>query len=83
MIYVYWASIFILLKKVIREIEQLICNFLWSGNEIDAHKEKVAWIDIFYPKKQGRMGLKQFYVWNQALAAKLMWHLLVGDKESL
>ena len=82
-IYVYWASIFILPKKVIKDIEQLIRNFLWSGNDLDPYKAKVAWRDICYPKKQGGLGIKPLYVWNQSLVAKLVWRLLVGNKESL
>ena len=63
-IYVYWASIFILPKKVIKEIEQLIRNFLWSGNETDPYKAKVSWWDICCPKEQGGLGLKPLYVSN-------------------
>lgn len=74
---------FILPKKVIHEIENLIHNFLWSGNEVDPHKAKVASRDICCPKNQGSLGLKPLYVWNQALVAKLIWRLLVGDRESL
>ena len=79
----YCASVFILPKKVIKDIEQLIRNFLWSGNDLDPHKAKVAWRDICYPKKQGGLGIKPLYVWNQSLVAKLVWRLLVGNKESL
>jgi len=68
---------------VIREIEQLIRNFLWSGNEANSNKGKVAWCDICYPKEQGGLGIKPFYIWNQALVAKLIWHLLLKDRESL
>ncbi|XP_052181660.1 uncharacterized protein LOC127794528 [Diospyros lotus] len=78
-----YGDFFILPKKVISEIEQLICNFLWSGNETDPHKAKVAWRDICCRKRQGGLGLKPLYVWNQSLVAKLMWRLLIEDRESL
>ncbi|XP_052201561.1 uncharacterized protein LOC127807600 [Diospyros lotus] len=71
------------IARVIKEIEQLTRNFLWSGNEADSHKAKVAWYDICCPKRQGGLGLKPLYVWNQSLVAKLIWRLLGGDRESL
>jgi len=82
-IYVYWAFVFILPKRVIHEIEQIIRNFLWSGNEANPHRAKVAWHEICCPKDQGGLGLKLLYVWNQDLVSKLIWHLLVGDRVSL
>jgi len=36
-----------------------------------------------YPKEQGGLGMKPLYIWNQALVAKLIWRLLLKDRESL
>ena len=41
-IYLYWASVFLLTKGVIEEIECIIRNFLWSGLVEDSQKVKVA-----------------------------------------
>lgn len=65
----YWCSLFILPTKVIQEIEKIIYNFLWNGNENRKHA-KVAWIDVCMPKKEGGLGNKSLKDWNKALMAK-------------
>ncbi|XP_052172169.1 uncharacterized protein LOC127788096 [Diospyros lotus] len=77
------AFVFILSKRVVHEIEQLIRNFLWSDDSADPHRAKVAWQEICCPKVQGSLGLKPLYAWNQALVTKLIWRLLSGNGESL
>ena len=67
---VYWASVYILLKKVIYEIKKIICNFLWSGNEVNPHRAKVAWREICCPKKQG--------AWVSMFGIKLWLPILFG-----
>jgi hypothetical protein len=61
---VYWMCIFILLKKIIRAIEQKFNKFLWNGNGECVAKAKVSWSDICFPK-EGGLGLKKLEVWNQ------------------
>jgi hypothetical protein len=56
--------IFILLKKIIRAIEQKFNKFLWNGNGECVAKAKVSWSDICFPK-EGGLGLKKLEVWNQ------------------
>ncbi|XP_052173286.1 uncharacterized protein LOC127788729 [Diospyros lotus] len=82
-IHVYWASIFVLPKKVLKEVERVSCAFLWDGPELSPFKAKVAWADICFPKDQGGLGLRPLYTWNQALAAKLIWRLMQASSESL
>ncbi|CAL5376012.1 unnamed protein product [Camellia sinensis] len=43
---VYWSSLFILPKRVIRDIESLLRSFLWSGTELKKHSAKIAWKNI-------------------------------------
>ncbi|KAL2230718.1 UNVERIFIED_CONTAM: hypothetical protein Sindi_1666200 [Sesamum indicum] len=48
----YWASAFILPKKVINEIEKRLRAFLWKGTTNSGYA-KVAWKDICRPKEEG------------------------------
>ena len=53
---VHWSSIFILPKRVIKDIEQKFNRFLWNENIAGGAKAKVSWIDICLPKKEGVWG---------------------------
>jgi hypothetical protein len=72
---VYWTSIFILPKKVIKAIEQKFNRFLWNGKDVEAAKAKVAWNDICFPKKEGGLGLKRIDVWNKTSMLRHIWNL--------
>ncbi|GJZ62693.1 Myc-type, basic helix-loop-helix domain-containing protein [Tanacetum coccineum] len=40
---VYWASVFILSKFVIKDIDKLLKGFLWCQEELSRGKAKIAW----------------------------------------
>ncbi|KAL2225589.1 UNVERIFIED_CONTAM: hypothetical protein Sindi_2981200 [Sesamum indicum] len=48
----YWASAFILPKKVISEIEKRLRTFLWKGTTSSGYA-KVAWKDVCRPMDEG------------------------------
>lgn len=48
-IQVYWSSIFILPKKIIRLLEQKFNRYLWSGTDSVKARVKVAWDLICVP----------------------------------
>ena len=54
----YWCTIFILPKKVLKEVDEILCKFLWTSVEIKKHGAKVAWVDVFCTKEEGGMGIK-------------------------
>ncbi|XP_074270920.1 uncharacterized protein LOC141594828 [Silene latifolia] len=73
----YWASIFLIPKCVIHQIEAICRNFLWE-NGTEYHRSPfVAWNDICYSKKEGGLGIKNAGVWNVASVGKLGPHLPV------
>lgn len=47
---VYWSSIFILPQKVLKEVENMLRAFFWSGPELKNTGAKVAWMDVWFPK---------------------------------
>jgi hypothetical protein len=53
------SEIFILPKRVIKNIEQKFNRFLWNENIAGGAKAKVSWTDICLPKKEGGLGLKR------------------------
>ncbi|GFS31692.1 RNA-binding KH domain-containing protein [Actinidia rufa] len=54
----YWASVFILPKKVVKEVTSILRKFLLSGTELKSSGAKVAWDDICLPKAEGGLGIK-------------------------
>ncbi|GJW81262.1 hypothetical protein Tco_0145237 [Tanacetum coccineum] len=50
---VYWASVLIIPKGIILDIQQLIRGFLLCNGELKHGKAKVAWDVICLPKKEG------------------------------
>ncbi|GJY19322.1 hypothetical protein Tco_0390813 [Tanacetum coccineum] len=52
------ASVFLLPKSVIYDINKLLKGFLWNQGDISTGKAKVAWNKICRPKSEGGLGLK-------------------------
>ncbi|GJW57182.1 putative RNA-directed DNA polymerase, eukaryota, reverse transcriptase zinc-binding domain protein, partial [Tanacetum coccineum] len=78
----YWASVFVILKGIIYDIQQLIHAFLWCNGEIKRGKEKVAWEEICLPKSEGGLGLCSLEIFNLALMTTHIWNI-ISNKESL
>ncbi|GKA73877.1 RNA-directed DNA polymerase, eukaryota, reverse transcriptase zinc-binding domain protein [Tanacetum coccineum] len=55
---VYWASVFILPKTMVRDIDRLLKGFLWCQGNLTKGKEKVAWKLVCKPKNEGGLGIK-------------------------
>jgi len=72
---VYWTSIFILPKSVLKNISQKFNRFLWNGKDYDSTKAKVAWSDICFPKFKGGLGLKCVETWNNSSMMRHIWSL--------
>ncbi|XP_028125748.1 uncharacterized protein LOC114322601 [Camellia sinensis] len=80
---VYWSSLFILPKKVIREIDSILRAFLWSGTDLKTHSAKIAWDFVCAPKNEGGLGFKSLDIWNRAAIAKHIWFLFSGGEGSM
>ncbi|GJU50139.1 putative RNA-directed DNA polymerase, eukaryota, reverse transcriptase zinc-binding domain protein [Tanacetum coccineum] len=79
---VYWASVLVLPKGIIYDIQQLIRCFLWCNGDFKRGKAKVAWEDIFLPKHEGGLGIRSLEVFNLALMTTHIWNIL-SNKASL
>ncbi|KAL2247318.1 UNVERIFIED_CONTAM: hypothetical protein Sindi_2584100 [Sesamum indicum] len=71
----YWASAFILPKKVINEIEKRLRTFLWKGT--------VAWKDVCRPMDGGDLGFKDISTLNRALMSKKLCDVIQCDRTSI
>ncbi|KAL2237508.1 UNVERIFIED_CONTAM: hypothetical protein Sindi_0942500 [Sesamum indicum] len=78
----YWASAFILPKKVINEIEKRLRAFLWKGTTNSGYA-KVAWKDICRPKEEGGLGFKDISTLNRVLITKKLCDVIRCDMTSI
>ncbi|KAL2226237.1 UNVERIFIED_CONTAM: LINE-1 reverse transcriptase [Sesamum indicum] len=78
----YWASAFILPKKVINEIEKRLRIFLWKGTTSSGYA-KVAWKDVCRPTDEGGLGFKDISTLNRALMSKKLCDVIRCDRTSI
>ena len=79
---VYWASVFLLPKTIVKDINKLLKGFLWNNGDDSKGSAKVAWSQVCKPKSEGGLGLKNIEVWNKAMVVKQLWHV-ASKKDSL
>ncbi|XP_028099266.1 uncharacterized protein LOC114298836 [Camellia sinensis] len=80
---VYWSSLFILPKRVIKEVEALCRSFLWSDLGLKNTGAKVAWDRVCAPKNGGGLGFESMTIWNKAVVAKHAWFLISCGEQSM
>lgn len=71
----YWCQIFILPKKILKEIESICRTFLWTGSDVHSRKALVAWNQICLPRAQGGWNVFNLVIWNKAAILKLLWNV--------
>jgi hypothetical protein len=74
-IQVYWASLFLLFGQVIKNVEQIMKSFVWSGSDMRTTGAKVAWDQVYLSKKEGGLGIKRIIKWNKIALLKHIWNL--------
>ena len=79
---VFWASVFVLPKAVVKDINKVFKDFLWNSGEILRGKAKVSWKQICKTKCEGGLGLKDLEKWNEVLMSKHLWKISC-NKESI
>lgn len=69
----YWCQIFMLPKKVYKEIQGICRIFLWTGQDSYSRKAPIAWESLCLPKSCGGLNIKNLVIWNKAAVAKHFW----------
>ncbi|KAL0386421.1 UNVERIFIED_CONTAM: hypothetical protein Slati_4603300 [Sesamum latifolium] len=81
-LHMYWSSVFILPKAVIKVIEGKMRTFLWKGSSRTGYA-KVSWGQVCKPKEEGGLGIRSVLHLNQALMLKHVWRILQEDPHSI
>ena len=78
----FWNGLFILPKKVLKDVEQLLRRFLWKGPSLNTGGAKVAWEDVTLPLEEGGLGIKKLQDWNYAAMGKHLWQMCITSPTS-
>ncbi|XP_011102286.1 uncharacterized protein LOC105180318 [Sesamum indicum] len=79
---IYWASVFILPKGVIREIEKRLRAFVWKGTTTSGYA-KVASRDVYRPASERAQGLRDIATLNRTLMSKKLCDVIRCDRTSI
>ena len=66
---------FILPKKVLKEINSVCRAYLWHDDANNTSPGNVGWPNVCIPKKNGGLGIRDLKVWNVAAVGKIAWHI--------
>lgn len=62
-------------RKVLKHIEAICRNFLWTGRELNSKKAPVAWDKVCDPKSSGGLNVTSLLEWNVAALSKMIWNI--------
>ena len=68
-----WCQMFILPKKVLKEINNVCRAYLWHGDASTTTPGNVRWTHVCTQKKSGGIGVRNLEIWNVAAVGKIAW----------
>jgi hypothetical protein len=74
-IQVYWTSIEKVPKGILTKIWKKCFQFLWSKTHEQDGIPQVKWSSLSKPKNLGDWGIKNMYLFSQALVDKSVWRI--------
>jgi hypothetical protein len=79
---VYFMSLYLLPKWVIKAIDNIRRRFLWHGHKSDDKKPMclVNWGIVTMSKQNGGLGIRDLHIMNQSLLVKWMWQWFNQDR---
>ncbi|XP_022041433.1 uncharacterized protein LOC110944014 [Helianthus annuus] len=81
-LHIYWASVFILPKRIIKDLEDKMKRFLWAQGGNIKGKAKVKWKSVCVPRCEGGLGIRRVGDMNSVLMSLHVWSVLT-HRESL
>ena len=79
----YWSQIFLLPKKILKEMETHCRVFIWTGQAGFSRKALVSWAQMCLPKVSGGWNISKLEIWNKASVVKHIVHILCNDPDSI
>ncbi|KAJ3704591.1 hypothetical protein LUZ61_008296 [Rhynchospora tenuis] len=76
---VYYMSIELLPKRVIKEINSLLAKFFWGKTDQNRYLAYIAWKKVCKPVDMGGLGVKDLQSFGEALFLKLVWSLMADE----
>nr|XP_016491957.1 PREDICTED: uncharacterized protein LOC107811523 [Nicotiana tabacum] len=77
-----WAQIFILPKKIVKQIITTCKRFLWTGAK-EENRALLAWDTLCHPKSAGGLNFIDIEKWNKAAICKQLWNLSKKQEDTL
>lgn len=71
----FWSQLFILRKKLVKEIDKVCRIFVWTGKDFPSRKSPMAWEKVCLPKEYGGLNFRALIPSNKTAVLKLIWAL--------
>eukprot|EP00253_Pinus_taeda_P015440 PITA_15440 len=78
---IYPLSVMVAPKGICNKLVEIYRKFLWGGPKQQNKRALYSWNSLTKPKEKGGLGLKDPWILNQVLAAKLRWRWLQGGPD--
>ncbi|XP_050233389.1 uncharacterized protein LOC126681877 [Mercurialis annua] len=73
---IYWCSVFLLPKAVIKGVESICREFLWNNQNSNRKSGPVGWKNVCTGKCYGGLRIKSVLIWNKPALVKHIWGLI-------
>ena len=60
----FWCQIFVLAKKVLKQVNAICRSYLWHGKADSDALGNMNWVRVYTLKKLGGLGIRNLEVWN-------------------